>query len=227
MVFIYITHRPSRSRIVAYRLFAKGQACLLHRPVTLYSCLQNVFVLVLTLKEQKFCESRFHTASSCCILLQELRKTNARQIPPAQKNFSTKTAELNLLQDPSQQTPLPLLPTTKKKKKSVRYQSKQNHLSSHGTSLQRIPSISCFQKQPSKNYHGFDSVHTSLSLTASIPNSSNNSALLLPQCPTPAEFQYGQNGHQPTTHRPTNNPIIIILNNCTKIGIQSLFGTNI
>lgn len=44
MEYIYL---PFAWRTVAYRLFARGQDCLLHRPETLYSFLQKAPVFVL------------------------------------------------------------------------------------------------------------------------------------------------------------------------------------
>ena len=51
---IDFTHLPSFSLTVAYRLFANGQACLLHSPVTLFSFLQNFWVVVLQNNKSNF-----------------------------------------------------------------------------------------------------------------------------------------------------------------------------
>lgn len=47
IVFMYKNKMPFSSLIVAYRLFANGQAYLSHLPVTLNSFLQNLSVFVL------------------------------------------------------------------------------------------------------------------------------------------------------------------------------------
>lgn len=49
MDFMYRYILPFSSRMVAYRLLANGQLLRLHRPVTLYSFLQKLRVLVLAL----------------------------------------------------------------------------------------------------------------------------------------------------------------------------------
>lgn len=50
--FMYRYILPFSSLMVAYLLFARGQLLRLHRPVTLYSFLQKLRVLVLALKLQ-------------------------------------------------------------------------------------------------------------------------------------------------------------------------------
>lgn len=51
--------------MVAYRLFARGQACREQRPVTLYSLRQKVWsFVVLSLKEQKSVPMMLQTRSS-------------------------------------------------------------------------------------------------------------------------------------------------------------------
>lgn len=59
LYFLISINSPSFSLTVAYLLFANGQDCLLHKPVTLCSFRQNVWVVVLKHKHELSCTCYF------------------------------------------------------------------------------------------------------------------------------------------------------------------------
>ena len=60
---------PSFSLTVAYLLFARGQDCLLHRPVTLYSLRQKVWVAVLKKKNMNSFKYKNQVSFICYLVI--------------------------------------------------------------------------------------------------------------------------------------------------------------